>query len=145
MQPLGLMKVMLAERQSKGKTEMLAGAIFLMHGRRIFYAFSACSAEHFSLQPNDLIQWEAIHWAANNGFREYDLGEVPNEAQHLAAYKAKWGAKERLLYRYYYPQMTSDIPDSSVLHRHQKLLEKIWRRLPLNVTAHLGDLIYSYL
>jgi Acetyltransferase (GNAT) domain len=145
MAPLGLMKVMLAERHSHGKTELLAGSIFLMHGRRVFYAFSACPAEYFPLQPNDLIQWEAIHWAASSGFREYDLGEVPNDAQQLAAYKAKWGGEERLLYRYYYPQMMSASRDSAVLSRRQKLLQRIWQQLPLPVTAHLGDLIYSYL
>ena len=145
MAPLGLMKVMLAERHGHGKTELLAGAIFLMHGRRIFYAFSACPAEYFPLQPNDLIQWEAIHWAASRGFREYDLGEVPNDAQQLAAYKAKWGGEERLLYRYYYPQMMSASRDSAVLSRRQKLLQRVWQQLPLPVTARLGDLIYSYL
>jgi GNAT acetyltransferase-like protein len=145
MEPLGLMKVMLAERQSEGKTEIVAGAIFLMHGRRVFYAFSACPAEYFPLQPNDLIHWEAIHWAASSGFREYDLGEVPNDAQQLAAYKAKWGGQERLLYRYYYPQMISESTDSSVLSNRQKLLEWVWQQLPLHVTAYLGDLIYSYL
>jgi len=145
MAPLGLMKVMLAERPSKGKTEMVAGSIFLMHGRRVFYAFSACPAENFALQPNDLIQWEAIHWAASSGFREYDLGEVPNDAQQLAAYKAKWGGEERLLYRYYYPQIIAESSDTSVLSRRQKLLQRVWQQLPLHVTAHLGDLIYSYL
>lgn len=145
MEPLGLMKVMLAERQNEGKIQMVAGAIFLMHGRRIFYAFSACPAEHFPLQANDLIQWEAIRWAASKGFREYDFGEVPNDAQQLAAYKAKWGGEERLLYRYYYPQVLPRSPESSVLSRRQKLLERVWQQLPLNVTAHLGDLIYSYL
>jgi lipid II:glycine glycyltransferase (peptidoglycan interpeptide bridge formation enzyme) len=141
----GTDEVMLAERRSHGKTELLAGAIFLMHGRRIFYAFSACPAEYFPLQPNDLIQWEAIHWAASRGFREYDLGEVPNDAQQLAAYKAKWGGEERLLYRYYYPQMMSASRDSAVLSRRQKLLQRVWQQLPLPLTAHLGDLIYSYL
>ena len=145
MAPLGLMKVMLAERHSHGKTELLAGSIFLMHGRRVFYAFSACPSEYFPLQPNDLIQWEAIHWAASSGFREYDLGEVPNDARQLAAYKAKWGGEERLLYRYYYPQMMSASRDSAVLSRRQKLLQRVWQQLPLPVTAHLGDLIYSYL
>jgi hypothetical protein len=145
MEPLGLMKLMLAERTIKGKTEMVAGSIFLMYGRRVFYAFSACPVKYFPLQPNDLIQWEAIHWAARNRFREYDLGEVSSDAQQLAAYKAKWGGEERVLYRYYYPKMASESPDSSVLSRRQKLFEKVWKQLPLHVTAHLGDLIYSYL
>ena len=145
MEPLGLMKLMIAERKSDGKTEMVAGSIFLMHGRRVFYAFSACPIEYFPLQPNDLIQWEAIHWAANNGFREYDFGEVPSDARQLAAYKSKWGGEPRLLYRYYYPRMISESHDSTLLSRRQKLLEKMWPLLPLHVTEHLGDLIYSYL
>jgi hypothetical protein len=145
MEPLGLMKLMLAERQSEGKTEIVAGTIFLMHGRRVFYAFSACPAEYFPLHPNDLVQWEAIHWAASNGFREYDLGEVPDDARQLAAYKAKWGGQERLLYRYYYPQVIFESQNSLVLSKRQKLLEKVWQQLPLHVTAYLGDLIYSYL
>ena len=145
MEPLGLMKLLLAERRSEGKTEMLAGSIFLMHGTRFSYAFSACPSEYFHLQPNDLIQWEAIHWAASRGFREYDFGEVPNDARQLAAYKAKWGGQERLLYRYYYPPMISENTDSAVLSGQQRLLESVWQRSPLHVTAHLGDLIYSYL
>ena len=145
MEPLGLMKLILAERKCEGKTEMLAGSILLMHGKRVFYAFSACPSEYFPLQPNDLIQWEAIHWTASNGFREYDFGEVSSDARQLAAYKAKWGGEQRVLYRYYYPRMISESQDSSMLSRRQKLLERIWQLLPVHVTAHLGDLIYHYL
>jgi len=145
MAPLGLMKVMLAERQGERGTELLAGSIFLMHGRKVFYAFSACPAEYFPLHPNDLIHWEAIHWAASNGYREYHLGEVPHDAQQLAAYKSKWGGEERLLYRYYYPEIISESPDCTEISRRQKLLERVWRHVPLPVTAYLGDLIYSYL
>jgi lipid II:glycine glycyltransferase (peptidoglycan interpeptide bridge formation enzyme) len=145
MEPLGLMKVMLAERRRDGETELVAGSVFLMHSRKAFYAYSACPAEYFPLQPNDLIHWEAIHWAANNGFREYHLGEVPAEAHQLAAYKAKWGGEERLLYRYYYPRMIAGRQECSDISRRQKLLEKIWQYVPLPITAYLGDLIYSYL
>jgi hypothetical protein len=111
----------------------------------VFFAFSACPAKHFPLRPNDLIHWEAIHWSARNGFREYDMGEVPEDAPQLAAYKEKWGGEERLLHRYYFPQMISEKTDPSMLSNRQKLFEKLWRRLPLHVTACLGDVIYSYL
>ena len=145
MEPLGLMKLIVAERQNQGQTELVAGSIFLMYGKRVFYAFSACPAEYFWLQANDFIQWEAIHWAAKKGFREYDFGEVPNDAQRLGSYKAKWGGEERQLYRYYYPQMISAGSDSGVLSKHQRILGRVWQQLPLRVTAHLGDLVYSYL
>ena len=70
--------------------------------------------------------------------------KLPNRAE-LAAYKAKWGAQERILYRYYSPQIGAENPHSSMLSGRRRLLEKVWRKLPLHVTARLGDLIYSYL
>ena len=97
MAPLGLMKMMLVERHIGGTNELIAGLIFLMHGKRLFYAFAACPAEHFSLRPNDLLHWEGMQWAAQNGFREYDLGEVSDGHVNLARFKSKWGAEQRLL------------------------------------------------
>jgi lipid II:glycine glycyltransferase (peptidoglycan interpeptide bridge formation enzyme) len=97
------------------------------------------------MRPNDLIHWEGIHWAAHHGFREYDFGEVPEGDVGLARFKSKWGAEERPLYRYYYPQATAKGTDSSVLSTQQKLWGEVWQHLPLCVTAHLGDLIYGYL
>jgi hypothetical protein len=145
LEPLGLMKMMIVERGNAGKAELIAGGIFFLNGKRVFYGFTACPVEHFSLQPNDLMQWEAIHWAAHNGFREYDLGEAPDNEAKLSSFKLKWGAEERQLYRYYYPQMPAKSSDSSVLSSYQSLLGGVWQRMPLWVTAHLGDLIYSYL
>jgi hypothetical protein len=145
MEPLGLMKMMVVERGSAGKEELIAGSIFLMSGKSVHYGFTACPAKHFSLQPNDLMQWEAIHWAAQNGYREYDLGEAPDKGANLSSFKSKWGAEERQLYRYYYPQLPAKSSDSSVLSSYQDLLGGVWQHLPLRVTAHLGDLIYSFL
>ena len=145
MEPLGLMKTILAERHTEGKTELIAGLIFLAHQSRLSAGFLACPAEHFPMRPNDLIHWEGIHWAAHHGFREYDFGEVPEGDVGLARFKSKWGAEERPLYRYYYPQATAKGTDSSVLSTQQKLWGKAWQHLPLRMTAHLGDLIYGYL
>lgn len=145
LQPLGLMKAMLVERQVNGKSELIAGSIFLMFGKRASYAFTACPAEYFALRPHDLIQWEAIHFAVQNGFREYDLGEVAGDSAHLASFKAKWGAEERPLYRYYYPHVNAKHAVSSKLSMQQRLLQKVWSRLPLGLTAYVGERVYKYL
>ncbi len=81
------------------------------------------------------------------GFREYDLGEVSSGNDGLAEFKAKWGADERLLYRFYYPQPRVerlDDPSTDSLGP-QKILEAAWRRVPLGVTAALGDAVYRFL
>jgi CelD/BcsL family acetyltransferase involved in cellulose biosynthesis len=145
MEPLGLIKTILVERHGGGKSELIAGLIFLTQQKRFSAGFLACPAEYFPMRPNDLIHWEGIHWAARNGFREYDFGEVPEGDSELARFKAKWGAEERPLHRYYYPQLNASGTDSSVLSRHQALFGKVWQQMPLGVTARLGDLIYSYL
>ena len=145
MEPAGLTKTILAERHREGKTELIAGLVFFMYKQRFSAGFLGCPAEHFYLRPNDLIHWEGIHWAAQNGFREYDFGEVPEGDTELARFKAKWGAEARQLYRYYYPPQAAEGTHSSVFSAQQELLEKIWQRLPLQATAYLGDLIYSYL
>jgi hypothetical protein len=145
MMPIGLMITIFAERHSEGRTELIAGLISFMHNKRVSAGFLGCPAEHFYLRPNDFIHWEGIQWATHNGFREYDFGEVPEGDAQLTRFKTKWGAEERQLYHYYYPQIPAKSSDSSVLSSYQNLLGGVWQRLPLRVTAHLGDLIYSYL
>jgi hypothetical protein len=145
MMPLGLMITIFAERHSEGRAELIAGLISFMHNKRVSAGFLASPAEHFYLRPNDLIHWEGIQWATRNGFREYDFGEVPEGDVQLTRFKTKWWAEKRQLYHYYYPQIAPRGAHSSVLSSYQNLLGGIWRRIPLRITAHLGDLIYRYL
>jgi hypothetical protein len=146
MQPLGLMNMMLAERHNGGKSELIAGLIFLLYRERFYASFLGCPSEHFYLRPNDLIHAEGIHWAVHNGFREYDFGEVPSGDTNLARFKLKWGAKAQMLYRYYYPELTR--PESGVAESPGFLTQfsgAVWRRMPLKATEIIGDRIYSWL
>ena len=146
LRPQGLMRLLLAEQHEAGRSKLLAGSIFLMWGQTVVYAFNGRRREDLSLRPNDVIQWLAIHDACREGFRYYDLGEVEKHQQGLAEFKAKWGAEARQLYRYYYPEaheLERGIFMPSSYSR--QLVNAVWRRLPLNVTATLGDWIYRYL
>jgi hypothetical protein len=144
--PKGLMRLLLAERVAGGQRSLLAGSVFLMFGRSVCYAFTGSTREDLSFHPNDIIQWRAIHDACRSGFQWYDFGEVPADHATLARFKTKWGAEAVPLYRYYYPApQTSPAPharpDSSVWGP----LSAVWKRLPLRLTAVLGDLLYSRL
>lgn len=146
LRPGNMMRLLLAHREGPtARSTILAGSILLMSGDTVFYAFSGRAREHLWMRPNDVIQWEAVHQAAADGFRYYDLGEVPSSNRGLADFKKKWGADAQQLYRYHYPPLVhaDDSVESSGLSR--KIFEAGWRRLPNPVTAALGQQLYRYL
>ena len=146
LRPRGLMRLLLAEQHEAGQSRLLAGSLFLMFGQTVFYAFNGRRRGDLALRPNDVIQWQAIHDAHQGGFRRYDFGEVEENQQGLAEFKGKWGAEPKRLCRYYYPAPrgleTSVVKSDGSARR---LANAAWRRLPLKVTAQLGDWIYRYL
>lgn len=144
LEPRGLMRLLLAERQEGGRKVLLAGSIFLMFGGTVFYAFNGRQRDALSLRPNDAIHWHAIHEMCGRGFRHYDFGEVVEDNQGLIEFKSKWGTEARQLYRYYYPAPRQVRPGGESGHL-QRLGEGLWRRLPLPITVLLGNQIYSYL
>ncbi len=144
LRPRGLLRLLIAE--APGAAAPLAGSIFLMFGRTVWYAFNGSRRENLGLRPNDLIQWQAVHDACRDGYRWYDLGEVADGNAGLAEFKSKWGAVARRLDRYYYPALGAvedDAPESA--GRLRRLASSAWQHLPLATTARLGDLAYAYL
>lgn len=142
LRPLGLMKLLVAERDEKGSKRMVAGSIFLRFGQTVFYAFTGCAHRDFQLHPHDIIQLESIRDSCKNGYRWYDFGEATDD-RGLAQFKGKWGTEAKPLYRYYYPARLDA--------RHSKpsplisLARQSWRALPLRLTATVGDRIHRYL
>jgi lipid II:glycine glycyltransferase (peptidoglycan interpeptide bridge formation enzyme) len=117
-----------------------------MFGRTVFYACNGRRTEDLPLRANDAIHWQAIHDACSEGFRFYDLGEVPEDNAGLARFKSKWGAQPRWMYRYYYPTppvAETNIPKAGSYAR--ALAKAAWLCLPLRATALLGDRLNSYL
>ncbi len=144
--PRGLMRLLLAEQQLGEERRLLAGSIFLLFGSTVFYAFNGRRRADLPLRPNDAIHWQAIQDACRAGFRTYDFGEVAESHQGLAEFKRKWGAEPGRLYRYYYPSIQEmDTDDTTPGEPVRQLANASWNRLPLRVTALLGDWLYRYL
>lgn len=144
LRPAGQMRLLLAEQHVAGKTRLLAGSVFLMLGKTVFYAFNGCWRSAMPLRANDVIQVEAIQDAIRRGFRHYDLGEVAEHQEGLHDFKGKWGAQGKRLYRYYDPAapVHADQLESADKSRVARIA---WQRMPVAVTARLGDRLYSYL
>ena len=145
LRPRGQMRLLLAEQERNGQRLLLAGSVFLMAGETVFYAYTGARTSGLELRPNDVLQWRAIHDAARDGFRRYDLGEVTEDDQGLIEFKKKWGATPVMTYRYYFPppvEAAAGALESG--SRLRELAGAAWRRLPLRVTALLGDGLYRY-
>ena len=140
----GLMELVLAEQFVNKRKKLLAGSIFLMYGNTVSYAFTGVQRKDLSLHPNDALIWHAIHKACQAGYRFFDFGEVPEGNTGLAAFKSKWGAQPTKLIRYYYPPLKQSVSDESD-GRYYRLAKAVWQRLPLRVTAWLGDWLYGLL
>jgi len=144
LRPQNLMELLLAEHHDSTGTQLLAGSIFLKFGEKVFYAFNGSHRGAFSFRPNDVIIWRAIHDATADGYRKFDLGEVDDRSRTLADFKRKWGTTSTWLYRYHYPG--SRVKQPVINERTQvKAARAVWRHLPLQGTAILGERIYSYL
>jgi hypothetical protein len=146
LRPHGLLRLLLAEQRGTGGGRLLAGSLFLLCNQTVFYAFNGRRREDLALRPNDVIQWQAIHDACRDGFRRYDFGEVPEGNASLAEFKSKWGAHAGRIYRYYYPAPRELEAGTFRSGGHpRQVVNSAWRRLPLPVTALLGDSLYRYL
>ncbi len=142
LRPRGMMRLLVAEQGEK----LLAGSVLLMLGSTVFYAFNGVVRTAFHLRPNDLLQWQAISDACREGYRRYDLGEVPEHSEGLADFKSKWGTKPRRLRRYCWPAPTQSHAESDGERRSlPELMRRGWHAVPLEATAAAGRLVYRYL
>ncbi|MDP8924334.1 MAG: GNAT family N-acetyltransferase [Chloroflexota bacterium] len=146
LRPSGLMRLLLAEQVEAGRSRLLAGSLLLMFGHTVFYAFNGRRRDDLSLQPNNALQWRAIHDACREGYRRYDLGAVMEGNVGLADFKAKWGAEPRHVHKFYYPGLWESEPGTvPVGGKVRRAADAAWRRLPLRATALIGNIVYSRL
>lgn len=146
MEAKGLMRVWLVEHSTDAGTTLVGGHIYFRLGQTLSYAFNGAKTSALPLRPNDILLWQAIHEAHQEGCRVVDLGEVPDGDESLAHYKIKWGAVPVRLYRYYYPDFPDAEPSSEKKESHLVGMAKsVWQYVPLGVTSWIGDRIYSRL
>jgi len=77
--PTGQGQMLLAEHEG----QLLAGLVVLGKGETACYMYGASSNEGRKLMPTYLLQWEAMLWAQEHGYRLYDLWGVPDEEEDI--------------------------------------------------------------
>lgn len=59
------------------KDALVAGALFIVHGGRAYYASAARDPDAPNEGAAHLILWRAMQWLGRNGYTELDMGPIP--------------------------------------------------------------------
>lgn len=93
-----------------------------------------------SLCPNNLLYWEAIKFAIENGFGKFDFGRsTPGEGTFR--FKEQWGARQVQLNWQYVMRGGGTLPELNPKNPKYRLAIGIWRKLPVGLTRMIGPMI----
>jgi len=76
--------------------ERVGGMISLCFKRIMYLWIGVPKSRITGISPNDLVQWEAIQWACNNGFEFYE--EMDGGDRRLRGFKAKYNPELAIWY-----------------------------------------------
>lgn len=87
--------------------------------------------------PNNLMYWEAIRFAVNNGSKIFDFGRsTPGEGTYH--FKKQWGAEAHQLYWDYLLSEGDELPEVNRANPKYQSAIRIWQRLPVALTRLVG-------
>jgi CelD/BcsL family acetyltransferase involved in cellulose biosynthesis len=120
----------------------IAGAVFLAWKSTVTYKYGASLREFARLRANNLLLWEAIRWACEQGCARFDFGKTDLENMGLRAFKEGWGARAEPLN---YSVLADSAPrESKWFPAVERPLGAVLRHSPLWVTRTLGEFLYRY-
>lgn len=120
--------------------EDLAGAVFLLQGRRAHYKYGASDPARHHLRPNHLVMARAAAWCARQGCTVLDLGRTSLGAEGLRRYKFSWGADEHpVTYTRLQPATGRHL---SAPDRAGAWPAHVFRRLPLPLLRKIGAVFH---
>jgi lipid II:glycine glycyltransferase (peptidoglycan interpeptide bridge formation enzyme) len=109
--------------------------LFLQYKNILYYEFVGIDHAYTDKSPAHLLLWETLKVACANGMKYLDFGLTPVNNKGLITYKKRWGAQEKPLYYFYYPDIKgykvkaiNAVPDNdsapTFLHRLKDHLKK---------------------
>ena len=83
---------------------IIAGSLFLIYRENMIFLQNASLDAFLAYNPNNLIQWRSIEWAAGNGVKTYDFKGLPEKATYLSGeyeYKKRWDGHTQPYYHFF--------------------------------------------
>jgi len=120
-----------------------AGAVLCFFRDCAEVPWVASRSEFLPICPNQVLYWEAIKFACQQGAKRFDFGRS-TVGSGTFVFKQRWGAKpEPLAWQYVFPDNRAE-PDGSP-GPALVMASKIWRHLPVAAARALGPLVRRYL
>jgi hypothetical protein len=116
----------------------VAAAVFLAWNGNLIYKFGASDPAAWAARPNNLLFWEVIRSAVENGDRTLDFGRTDLDQEGLRTFKSGWGAAEEPLT---YSYVSTGRPPSGP-PRSPSVLSAAIRSSPSWFGRLLGELLY---
>lgn len=129
----------------KDDSEVVGGAILVKFRDTLEVPWISCSRERFEQCPNNILYWEIMRRACEQGCRRFDFGRSSPDTGP-ATFKMRWGARvEQLYWHYLLPDggmMPAETGSSNLRFR---LASELWKRTPHAVTGFLGPRLIAHL
>ena len=126
-----------------GDGQPAAAGVMLLHPAVVSNPWASSLRSYKHLNPNMLLYWTMLSFAADNGFPCFDFGRsTPGGGTYK--FKEQWGAKA-------VPLRWTELPSGQVLETStgsspvRAIAEKVWMRLPLSLTALLGPYVRRHI
>lgn len=120
--------------------KVIASGIATWYKKTFEVPWASSVRDYKSLCPNNLLYWEAIKFAIENGFKKFDFGRsTPGEGTYK--FKEQWGATPVQLYWQYWVKNGQVLPELDPKNPKYHLAIKVWQRLPVALTKVLGPRI----
>jgi FemAB-related protein (PEP-CTERM system-associated) len=119
-----------------------AGGIILLHRKTVSIPWASSLRRLNHLNPNMLLYWTFLAFAADNGYSRFDFGRsTPGEGTYK--FKEQWGARPQ-------PLVWSDLLEvdrkkNTTLAVKRARMEALWRRLPLEICNSLGPKVRRWI
>lgn len=121
----------------------IGAGIILCHPTMCSIPWASTIAQYNKLAPNMLLYATLIGYAADSGCSVFDFGRSTlNEGTYR--FKKQWGAEAFALdwFELGHAEVNTDIKGTSPARR---LVEQIWRKLPLPVSTAVGSSVRGYI
>jgi serine/alanine adding enzyme len=129
----------------KDGSEVIGGAILFRFRDTLEVPWISCSRERFEQCPNNILYWEIMRRACEQGCRKFDFGRSSPDTGP-ATFKMRWGARvEQLFWHYILPDGGTMPAETGSANPKFRLASALWKRAPRAVTGFLGPKLIAHL
>jgi serine/alanine adding enzyme len=117
-------------------------AALMMLGFREYFisGWEASDRDSLSLNPNNILYWESIKFACEQGFGYFDFGRSIQDSGTFR-FKKPWGAESHQLHYHYHLNRRNTVPNSSTTSESRNRFSKKWKKIPLPITKVIGPIL----